>query len=198
MEPVSQRASNADAQEATQRAVELLARCALRDREAFAALYELTSAKLYGLILRIVRDEELASDVLQDGYLRIWSHADEFRPDKASPITWMGSIMRNRAIDLLRRRRTQALSDTPVDDMLWLDDERVEAPEMATSRDQGSTALHQCLKQLSTPQRQVIMLAYFRGLTHEEMATYLQTPLGTVKSWLRRGLLRLKECLDEQ
>jgi len=176
----------------------LLARCALKDRRAFARLYQLASAKLFGLVLRIVKDEELANDVLQDGFVRIWNHAGEFRPEKASPITWMGSIMRNRAIDLLRRARTRMAIDTPVEELHWLEDDSVGSAAAEVDRVQSNRALKRCLERLSENQRQAISLAYFRGLTHEELARHLDTPLGTVKSWLRRGLLRLKDCLNEQ
>lgn len=174
----------------------LLAQCALKDRRAFERLYELASAKLYGLVLRIVKDEEFANDVLQDGFVRIWNHASEFRPEKASAVTWMGSIMRNRAIDLLRRGKTRMSVDTPVEELHWLEDESLLTATAEVDRSQASEALARCLETLSENQRQAISLAYFRGLTHEELARHLETPLGTVKSWLRRGLLRLKDCLD--
>jgi len=177
---------------------DLLARCALQDRRAFERLYQLASAKLFGLVLRIVKDEEFANDVLQDGFVRIWSHAGEFRPEKASAVTWMGSIMRNRAIDLLRRGKTRMAIDTPVEELYWLEDESLVSATAEVGRLQTNLALRRCLETLSESQRQAISLAYFRGLTHEELAQHLDKPLGTVKSWLRRGLLRLKDCLNER
>jgi RNA polymerase sigma-70 factor (ECF subfamily) len=178
---------------------ELLARCALNDHVAFERLYQHSSAKLYGLVLRIVRDEQLARDILQDGFVKIWDRAGDFRPEVASPITWMGSIMRNRAIDLLRRRRASpVVMDLRPEDMHWLEDESVDQPDTMTNRSQEYAALQRCLNALNETQRQVVALAYFRGMTHEELASYLNAPLGTVKSWLRRGLLQLKACLDEK
>ena len=176
---------------------DLLARCALNDHQALERLYQLSAAQLYGLVLRIVRDEQLARDVLQDGFVKIWDHASDFRPDLASPLTWMGSIMRNRAIDLLRRRRSSpVVSDLRPEEMHWLEDEAADPPETLAGREQEHRALHECLRALNETQRQVIALAYFRGMTHEELASCLGAPLGTVKSWLRRGLLQLRRCLD--
>jgi len=176
---------------------DLLARCALKDRRAFERLYQFTSAKLYGLVLRIVREEQLARDVLQEGYVRIWDHAKDYRPDKASPITWMGSIMRNRSIDLVRRNKSNPLNGADEDELVWLEDEATPAPDRQVDDDRQRQSLQDCLQVLNKDQQQAIVLAYYRGLTHEELAQYLDKPLGTVKSWLRRGLLRLKDCLEQ-
>lgn len=175
---------------------DLLARCALNDHRAFEQLYQFTSAKLYGLVVRIVREEQLARDVLQDGYVRIWDHAQDYRPDRASPITWMGSIMRNRAIDLVRRKKSNPLGEASDDELRWLEDDKSVPPDRQVDFDRQRRILQDCLEVLSDDQRQAIVLAYYRGLTHEELAHYLDKPLGTVKSWLRRGLLKLKDCLD--
>jgi len=175
---------------------DLLARCALNDHGAFERLYQHTSPQLFGLVLRIVREEQLARDVLQDGYVKVWDRAADFRPEKASATTWMGSIMRNRAIDLLRRRRSSPLVAVDQEEIAWFEDERAVVPELEVANGQSRAALQVCLDQLTEPQRQAIALAYYRGLTHEELARHMDTPLGTVKSWLRRGLLRLRDCLE--
>lgn len=174
---------------------ELLARCALGDRKAFERLYQETAAQLFGLLLRIIRDQDLASEALQEGYIRIWKHAGEFRADKAKPMTWMGAIMRNYAIDLIRRSAHQPLIADPIEDLTWLADGGAEPPDLVDQA-QWDQALHDCLDQLEGGQRQAMLLAYFHGLTHEELAQRLNAPLGTIKSWLRRGLGRLKKCLD--
>jgi len=176
----------------------LLARCALNDHGAFEHLYQHTSAKLYGLVLRIVREEQLARDVLQDGYVKIWNHAADFRPEKASAITWMGTIMRNRAIDIIRRRRIPVLADGDPESAGWSPENPLDSPDVEMDLAHQKQALAECLSTLSESQRQAIALAYYRGLTHEEMARFMDTPLGTVKSWLRRGLLRLRDCLDKK
>ena len=173
----------------------LLARCALNDHDAFEHLYQHSAAKLYGLVLRIVGEEHLARDVLQDGFVRIWNHAGDFRPEKASAITWMGSIMRNRAIDIIRRRKTPVLDDDG-NTGVWSQESGLNSPEADFDRAYQGTILAECMDTLSESQRQAIALAYYRGLTHEEMARHMEKPLGTVKSWLRRGLLRLRDCMD--
>jgi RNA polymerase sigma-70 factor (ECF subfamily) len=175
----------------------LLARCALRDRQAFEILYRETSAQLFGLVLRIVRDQDLASDVLQQAYLKIWDHAGDYRPDKAQPMTWIGAIVRNQAIDMIRRNAHQPIASDPVDELHWLADDAA-GPQEIVDQVQQNRALHECLDQLEEKQRQALLLAYFNGMTHAELAQYLDKPLGTVKSWVRRGLLRLKKCLDER
>jgi RNA polymerase sigma-70 factor (ECF subfamily) len=177
--------------------VRLLARCALHDRHAFERLYRETSAQLFGLVLRIVQDRELAGEVLQEGYVKIWHHAGDFRPDKAQALTWMGSIVRHQAIDLLRCSAAEPRVTEPVEELHWLADEAAGPPDLI-GQFQENQRLHDCLAQLENRQRQAILLAYFNGLTHEELACQLATPLGTVKSWLRRGLLRLKNCLSER
>lgn len=176
---------------------QLLARCALNDRHAFEALYKATSAQLFGLIVRIVKNPDLASEVLQEGYVKIWNRAGDFRADKARPMTWMGTIVRNQAIDLLRRSSHESVPFEPVDELHWLADEGA-GPYELTSQSQQHQSVHACLNQLEGTQRQAMMLAYFNGLTHEQLADHLDTPLGTVKSWLRRGLMRLKKCLEEK
>jgi RNA polymerase sigma-70 factor (ECF subfamily) len=173
----------------------LLARCALNDRNAFERLYRDTSAQLFGLVLRIVREQDTASDILQEGFVKIWNRAGDFRPDKAKPMTWMGTIMRNQAIDWLRRSAHQPHLSGSADELDGLADDGAGPQEIANQR-QESAALHDCLERLEGGQRQAMLLAYFDGLTHEELAARMNTPLGTVKSWLRRGLQRLKKCLD--
>ncbi|MDQ2694175.1 MAG: sigma-70 family RNA polymerase sigma factor [Pseudomonadota bacterium] len=176
---------------------QLLARCALKDRQAFQRLYQATSAQLFGLILRILKNQDLASEVLQEGYIRIWNRAGDFRPDRATAMTWMGTIVRNQAIDLIRRSAHQPVASEPVEELHWLADDNP-GPQEILDRTLQDQALHNCVDQLEGAQRQAMILAYFHGMTHEELARHLEAPLGTVKSWLRRGLLRLKQCLDRQ
>lgn len=173
---------------------DLLAACALHDRQAFTYLYEMTSAKLYGVILRILIREEWAQDCLQEAYIKVWNRADSYRPHLASPMTWLGAIARNQALDLLRRRHREVMeSDTnafpeEVDQELLPQDKLQQTDE--------GRRLNRCLEQLKGQQRQVIALAYFKGLTHDELAARTDIPLGTVKTWIRRGLEQLKRCLE--
>ncbi|HMV39324.1 sigma-70 family RNA polymerase sigma factor [Plasticicumulans sp.] len=175
---------------------DLLARTALADRHAFEKLYRLSSAQLFGIVLRIVRDRDLAADVLQETYVKIWHRAGDFRADLAQPLTWMGSIARHQAIDTLRRSARRLSTAEDIDEHYELADEAAESPADAVDRGLQGAALHRCLGELQGLQQRAVQLAWFRGLTHEDIAARLDTPLGTVKSWLRRGLLRLKTCLE--
>jgi RNA polymerase sigma-70 factor (ECF subfamily) len=171
----------------------LLAATARGDRAAFANLYQLSSPKLFGVALRIVRREDWAEDVLQECYVRIWSHAREYRPGLASPMTWMASIVRNRCLDWLRRpNREVPDQDGSLIDAAHSADA---GPLAARERSSEAQALARCLNALEAKQRQAIALAFLEGLSHSELARHMREPLGTVKTWVRRGLLRLKACL---
>ncbi|MBL3526849.1 MAG: sigma-70 family RNA polymerase sigma factor [gamma proteobacterium endosymbiont of Lamellibrachia anaximandri] len=172
----------------------LLAACTLKDRRAFAQLYEMTSAKLYGVILRILIRDTWAQDCLQEAYIKIWNSADSYRPYLAAPTTWMATIARNQALDLLRRRRREVQMAEP-EKLLEASDSKMMPLERLQQSDEGRR-LNDCLEQIKSQQRQVIALAYFKGLTHEELASQTGTPLGTVKTWIRRGLEQLKRCLE--
>ena len=174
--------------------VALLAACARRDRAAFTRLYELTSAKLFGVALRIVRQEGLAEEVLQDCYIRIWNRAQDYREGVAAPMTWMSSIVRNRCLDFLRRPNPEVIdAEGDLIDAVASDNP---GPLEILERDKGSAALARCLKELEGKQRQAILLAFYDGMSHSELARHLREPLGTVKTWVRRGLLKLRSCLD--
>lgn len=176
---------------------DLLARTALHDRSAFEKLYRLSSPQLFGIVLRIVRDRDLAADVLQETYVKIWHRAGDYRADLAQPLTWMGSIARHQAIDTIRRRAHRPGTDAEdIDEHYELADDNAENPADAVDRSLHDAALHRCLGALQGMQQRAVQLAWFRGLTHEDIAAQLDAPLGTVKSWLRRGLLRLKACLE--
>ncbi|MEW8439839.1 MAG: sigma-70 family RNA polymerase sigma factor [Candidatus Thiodiazotropha taylori] len=172
----------------------LLAACALNDRKAFARLYRMTSAKLYGVVLRILVRDEWAQDCLQDAYIKIWNNADSYRAYLAVPLTWMSTIARNQALDLLRKRKREVMES----DDKGLPEQVDDAPlplEGLTNSDEGRR-LERCLGELKEQQRQVVVLAYFKGLTHDELASHTDTPLGTVKTWIRRGLNQLRRCLE--
>jgi len=173
--------------------VALLGACARGDRTAVEKLYRQTSAKLFGVALRIVRQEDLAEEVLQDCYIRIWNRASDYREGLAAPMTWMASIVRNRSLDFLRR---------PNPEVIDVDGELIEGvashapgPLAALEQSRDGSALARCLAELEAKQRQAILLAFRDGLSHSELAAHLRQPLGTVKTWVRRGLARLKTCL---
>ena len=183
----------------------LLSRVRLGDREAFAALYRQTRARLFGVVLRIQKDRALAEDILQDVYVNVWRAAASFDAARSQAMTWLVAIARNRAIDGLRRRAAeppttsatvQASDGDEAAGELW---DRMasqdEGPAEALARRDDARLLARCMRALSTEQRQSIALAYFDGLSHGEIAAHMAQPLGTVKSWVRRGLAALQRCL---
>jgi len=189
----SARPPSADAEELTA----LLQRTSLGDRDALRALYTRCAPKLFGLALRILVRKDWAEDVLQESFVNIWRHAGDYRPHLAAPMTWMTTIVRNRALDCLRRQHAERVQESvPLDDT-YADVLADHAPGPAdiALAGQQARALAECLKRLDPKQRQVVSLAYLRDLSHSELAQALSLPLGTVKSWMRRGLDRLRECL---
>lgn len=183
---------------------ELLSRVALGDQAAFERLYRDTSPHLLGVVLRIQTDRALAEDVLQEVYVNVWRSAQGFNPAVSQPTTWLGSIARNRAIDSLRRgqaapQTVSSRSGGPEEeDTDMLDDIASETPGPLDLLAQASDAkaLSTCMNTLSGDQRHSLALAYYQGLSHSEVADQLGQPLGTVKSWVRRGLQGLKNCLE--
>jgi RNA polymerase sigma-70 factor (ECF subfamily) len=172
----------------------LLAACARRDRAAFERLYRESAAKLFGVALRILRREDWAEEVLQECYLRVWNHAHEYRAGLAAPMTWMTSIVRNRCLDRLRRPRFEVADEDGA--LVEAAESPNPGPLAALEQDAEARALKRCLEALEAKQRQAIALAYYDGLSHSELAAHLREPLGTVKTWVRRGLMRLKACLE--
>lgn len=171
----------------------LLAACGRRDGQAFARLYQASSAKLFGVAVRILKREDWAEEVLQDCYVSIWNHAQDYRPGLSAPMTWMTSIVRNRCLDWLRKPRLEVTDeDGEIIDRAVSDEP---GPLAALEHAKDAQALARCLQALEARQRQAIALAFYEGLSHLELANHLRQPLGTVKTWVRRGLLRLKACL---
>ena len=164
---------------------------------ALRELYDLTSSKLYGVALRVVSNRDWAEDVMQEAYLNIWRIAADYRASLSPPMAWMGVIVRSRALDFLRRRASQQADAT-----LELDDAISETvagdspnPMDTTQASQQAWALHECMRKLEARQREVVSLAYMRDLSHSELAEQLKLPLGTVKTWIRRGLEQLRGCM---
>lgn len=167
---------------------------ALGDRQAYRRLYDTTSPKLFAVALRILRDESRAEDVLQDSFVNVWNGASGYNASLSAPMTWMVTIVRNRALDYIRRvdHRTIELDD----DLSAVLESDQPSPVDNAIHAQDATALHRCLKRLDSGQRQAIAFAYFQGLTHSELAATLRIPIGTVKTWIRRGLEKMRRCLD--
>lgn len=175
----------------------LLDRIARRDSTALKALYELTRSRLYGVALRVLGRHEWAEDALQEAYLQVWRSAADYRASLSPPMAWLGMIVRSRALDQLRRRKAdgehlQDEIDEHLADTLAGDSPN---PQDLSLASQQAWALHQCLGRLDNRQRQAVSLAYLRDLSHSELAQQLGEPLGTVKSWIRRGLDHLRTCM---
>jgi RNA polymerase sigma-70 factor (ECF subfamily) len=171
---------------------QLLSRVAARDAAAFAALYRETSAKLYGVVARILTRGDVAADVLQEAYVRIWERAGDFDPVKGSPLAWMATIARNRALDEVRRVRPGSLEDQPE----GFEPAAEDIDPLATrERSEGLSALINCLKGLDEEKRAIVLLAYYRGLSREALAKRFGRPVPTIKTWLHRSLAQLRDCL---
>lgn len=177
--------------------IALLDRIARQDDTALKALYDLCASKLYGLALRVVTRRELAEDVLQEAFLSIWRSAGDYRASLSPPMAWLGLIVRSRGLDLLRRRAAERSHLTDELDEVLADTLPGDGPTpMDTAQaSEQAWALHQCLGKLDNKQREVVSLAYVRDLSHSELAQQLSLPLGTVKTWIRRGLDQLRLCM---
>ncbi|MFM9936978.1 MAG: sigma-70 family RNA polymerase sigma factor [Novosphingobium sp.] len=178
------------------RLVEAIHRLGQGDNSALPVIYRATSAKLFGIILRILGDQTEAEDVLQDVYINLWQHAARFDVARASPISWLATFARNRAVDRLRRLTAQGAgrrepieaADEVPDPAPRADDQLVAAGE--------AQALGRCIDALEARQREAIRAAWFDGLSYPDLAARAAVPLGTMKSWIRRGMIQLKECLE--
>ena len=175
---------------------------AKHDAKAFKELYESSSPKLFSFILRILQNRELAEEVLQESFVNIWNNAASYQSSLASPMTWMTTIVRNRAFDLLRKlnngQHLQVSYETDeFENNLWQTMESPDAnPEQALGLSQDAASLARCMTKLEGLHRQAMSLAYFHDLSHSEVADQMQLPIGTVKTWIRRGLEKLRLCLN--
>jgi RNA polymerase sigma factor (sigma-70 family) len=174
-----------------QQLLRFLSATAQGDQAAFARLYDMTAAKLYAVSLQLLKRRDWAEDAVQEAYVRIWHAAGDYQQEKGSVLTWMISIVRYRALDMLRAAKTRReQSDEDYDEA----DSR--SPETDLYHDRERVRIDDCMDHLEEEQRHAIQLAYFRGFTHAEVCARLSSPLGSVKSWIRRGLQRLKRCLE--
>jgi RNA polymerase sigma-70 factor (ECF subfamily) len=187
-----------DAPDRNARLAELIARTALADQAAFGELYRATSSQLFGVAIRILRESAAAEEVLQESFVAVWHHAGTYVADRSQPLTWLTAIVRNRCLDTLRRRELQTVSmsgESDDDGDLDLPDDGRTPAELLIEGAEAQS-VRDCVETLEGGSRQAIALAFFQGLTHAELAAHLNQPLGTVKSWVRRGLERLRQCLD--
>jgi RNA polymerase sigma-70 factor (ECF subfamily) len=173
---------------------DLLARCALRDRQAFAALYAATSANLFGIALRILKTRPWAEEVLQESFVKVWQHADRYDAARGAPMTWLINIVRNQALDTLRRADFRAdQRSAPIEDTM---PDAADGPLDASAMSDELARLQRCLDRLAADQRACVMLVHHEGYTPAEVAKHRKLPLGTVKTWIRRGLIRVRECMQ--
>lgn len=182
----------------SQRLADQIARVALRDREAFRHVYEATSAHLFGVALRILNRRDLAEEVLQESFVSVWHRAGDYHSGAGAPMTWLISIVRNRALDLVRSAAMRHETAMPQDEQgrdLDIVDERPD-PLGLLSAATDSLQIRGCMETLDATHRQSLALAYYHGLSHSEVAEQMGSPLGSVKAWVRRGLERLKRCLE--
>ena len=177
--------------------IELIDRVGRREEAALRQLYDRTSPRLFGLALRVVRQREWAEDVLQEAFLTVWRVAGDYRGTLSPPMAWLGMIVRSRALDLLRRRTADRAQLTQEFDDVMAETFESDAANPMDSADasEQARALHQCLSRLEGRQREVLSLAYLREMSHGELAEQLRLPLGTVKTWIRRGLEKLRVCM---
>lgn len=172
-------------------AAALLIRIAGGDRAALQSLYKLQSVRLFGVAMAILRDRDAAADAVQDGFVNIARRAAQFDPELGAAEAWLGAVIRHAALDIARRRGREM----PTDDAT-LGDTPVEATQLdAIAAGEEGARLRSCLEQLPEKNRKGILLAFVDGLSHPQIAARLELPLGTVKAWIRRGLLTLRECL---
>ncbi len=170
---------------------DLIARCALRDRAAFRQLYERTSAKLFGVALRILRDRAETEEAIQEIYVKIWQKADRYVAGQYSPISWLVAVARNHALDRVRAKRPV---NEDIDAALDIAD-LGPSPERQAEQAQESARIASCLATLEPDRADAVRGAYLDGFSYEELAQRHAVPLNTMRTWLRRSLMKLKECL---
>ncbi len=179
--------------EANTRLAKMIGECATGNERAFEEIYTTVSPQVFSILKRMLKSEALAEEALQESFIKIWNNAADYRATKSKPRTWLISIARNHAIDILRKRSLRE------DNELTVDTHAVDGfPENATPFDkqyENSEQLLLCLDELSTQARHCVVRSYCEGFSHEELSEQLQRPIGTIKSWIRRSLLSLKECL---
>lgn len=193
-------ASPAPPSDRNRQLTDLLHACAQGRQAAFQELYRLASPQLFAALLRILKRRDLAEEALQDAFVSVWRNAASYSVDKGAPMTWLLSICRYRALDMLRRENREMslepLLEQEAEGGGALREFASEAVDTALFTKAEARALEECFSRLNEGQRNSLRLAYFDGCTHEEIAVNLKSPVGTVKSWVRRGLESLKRCLE--
>ncbi len=166
--------------------------CAAGDKTALRRIYEAESPRMLGVAQRLLKRRALAEEAVQDVFVLIFRHAGRFDPERGAGLTWIYAILRNRSLSILRDEKRTETSDTPIAEETASEEDD---PETVMAKLSDASALRGCLEMLSPQRRGLVLLAFVQGLTHGEIAGRMKLPLGTVKSWIRRSLLSLKECL---
>lgn len=180
-----------------QKLIFLLGQCAAGDESAFSDLYRGTSSHLYAVILRMLDSTALADEALQETYIKVWSRASYYQPDLGTPNSWLTNVARNTAIDLLRSQRSRRVHDHDSDEQAMLALDKLAMAATSESDHLKARQLHRCLSELQPEVRDCVLLSYCEGYTHSELTRRLNRPMGTIKSWIRRALIGLKECMNE-
>jgi RNA polymerase sigma-70 factor, ECF subfamily len=175
----------------------LLERCAHKDEKAFATLYRVSAPKLFQVARYITRREDWAEEVLQESFVNVWHGAGTYDPSKSAPMTWMTVIVRNRSLDWLRKPREEEMNESCCEALASIPSEEP-GPDELLDHSIYAGRLSICLHGLGDQQRRAIVLAYVYGLTHSEISLKLGCPLGTAKTWIRRGMGQLRVCLEGQ
>ncbi len=170
----------------------LISKVALRDRSAFDLLYKMTSAKLFAVCLRILRERSEAEDALQEVYVKVWGRAERFAASQASPVSWLVAVARNHCIDRLRARKAPAIN---LDDALDIAEPGMNPEASAVNKGEGAR-IDRCMGELDKDRAAAVRAAYVEGHSYEDLARRFNVPLNTMRTWLRRSLLKLKECLE--
>ena len=163
-----------------------LARCAAGDRAALQMIYDSEAARMIGVARRILFRQDLAEEAVQDAFMRIWRGANGFDPKRGSAVGWLYAVVRNCALSIYRNEHRYDHDSEPTEDV---------TPDDSITRLPETSALRRCLEKIERPRRDVVVLAYVHGMSHSELAGRLKVPLGTVKSWVRRSLMSLQECM---
>jgi RNA polymerase sigma factor (sigma-70 family) len=166
--------------------------CASGDKSALKRIYDAESPRMVGVAQRLLKRRALAEEAVQDAFILIWRHAARFDPQRGGGLTWIYAILRNRSLSILRDEKRTETSDRPIAEETASEEDD---PETVMSKLTDAKALHGCLEMLPPQRRGIVLLAFVQGLTHGEIAGRLRMPIGTVKSWIRRSLISLKECL---
>lgn len=192
----SQSTASIEQKARNERLEKLLASCGQGNESDFEKLYSQCSAQLYGVLLRILKIDGVADEALQDTFVKIWQKADTYSPESGSPMAWLCSIARNQGLDLLRRRKLREGRERA--DAHTVIENTADAAKPVHEMSDDATLLMQCLDELPPDVSHCIVSAYCEGYSHEELSEQNGAPIGTVKSWIRRGLISLRKCIDER